>query len=344
MDRPVFIGGCMRSGTTLLMQLLDCSRNIAMPPYESYFMANFYGAQARAPKAALPSPPSCLAQIGRLAHGNFSAFVESEWVRKEILSARSYADAFDVVCREMAWRVGKSRWGDKTPGNEYFATDILALFPSSRFIYVLRDPRDVVASKRDRSDSASGGLRTRTQEIWRSAWLWRSSAQAHAWNATNLDPARYREVRFEQLVSDPAAALTSLSDFVGEDLGGIVSLAGDRFLYRQLGPGSHSFRQGSSNTSYQETAPPPGEIARLPVGRYRGRLSVAERVIVAFLCRAISKGSVAGHAPTSHGSFGARERRLAYRRTRKAKFWFGQKELRLTSPIGSPGNDPSLKA
>lgn len=325
----------MRSGTTLLMQLLDCSRGIAMPPYETYFMANFYGAQARAPFGALPSPASCLTQIGRLAHGTFAAFCDSDWVRAQVPAAKNYAEVFDLVCREMAFRVGKQRWGDKTPGNEYFAMDILDMFPSSRFIYVLRDPRDVVSSKRDRSDSAGGGWRARTREIWGSAWLWRSSAQAHAWNLANLDPSRYREVRFEQLVADPAAVLGSLSDFVGDDLGDIVSLVGDRFLFRQLGVGSHSRRHGSSNTSYQETAPAPGEIARAPIGRHLGRLSVTERVIVTLLCGAISKNAAASHAPTSHERFGARERRLAYGRTRKAKFWFGQKGQRLTSPTGS---------
>lgn len=334
MDRPVFIGGCMRSGTTLLMQLLDCSRGIAMPPYESYFMANFYGAQARALFAALPSPASCLPQMGRLAHGAFAAFCDADWVRGEIVAAESYAQAFDVVCREMAFRVGKRRWGDKTPGNEYFAKDILGLFPSSRFIYVRRDPRDVVSSKRDRSESAGGGWRARIREIWGSAWLWRSSAQAHAWNLANLDPARYREVSFERLVSDPAAELGSLSDFVGEDLGEIVAQSGGRPVFRQLGAGSHSVRRGSSNTSYGETAPAPGEIASLPVGRHLGRLSAAERVIVTLLCGDVSRRAVARHQPTSHGNFGARERRLAYARTGKAKFWFGQKGRRLTSPEG----------
>lgn len=102
MDRPVFVGGCMRSGTTLLMQLLDCSRNIAMPPYESYFMANFYGSQARDPSTALPPPHACLPQLARLAHGSFAKFCEPEWVKTEIRSARTYAAAFDIVCQEMA--------------------------------------------------------------------------------------------------------------------------------------------------------------------------------------------------------------------------------------------------
>lgn len=342
MDRPVFIGGCMRSGTTLLMQLLDCCREIAMPPYESYFMANFYGAQAAGYTEGLPHPEACLQQIGRLAQGRFSEFCESEWVRKEIRSARNYAEAFDVVCREMSCQVGKRRWGDKTPGNEYFAADILEYFPSSRFIYVLRDPRDVVSSKRDRSGAAGGGWLDRIIEVWRSAWLWRSSAQAHRWNSANLDPARYREVRYEQLVRDPSKTLASLSGFVGEDLGGIISATGDRFVFRQLGTGSHSFRRGASNTSYKETAPPPGEIAPVAVGRHRESLSPAERIVVALLCGAISEGAVSRHPPTSHRSFGGREQRLAYRHTRKAKFWFGQKGRRLTESPERPGDGVSL--
>lgn len=333
MDRPIFIGGCMRSGTTLLMQLLDCAREIALPPYESYFMANFYGAQARGGTASLPAPSACLPQLGRLAHGVFSQFCESEWVRAEVSSARTYAEAFDAVCREMAWGVGKRRWGDKTPGNEYFAADILEFFPSSRFIYVLRDPRDVVSSKRDRSGAAGGDRRERASEIWRSAWLWRSSEQAHRWNSAHLDPARYRDVRFEQLVSDPSVILDSLSDFVGADLGGIVSAAGGRFTFRQLGSGSHSRRRGASNTSYKDAAPAPGEIASAPVGRHRSSLSVVERMVVSLLCGTMSRGIAAAHPPTSHRSFGGRERALAYRRTRKAKFWFGQTGRQLTAPL-----------
>jgi len=332
MDRPVFVGGCMRSGTTLLMQLLDCARNIAMPPYESYFMANFYGCQARCPSTKLVPPEACLPHLARLARGNFGEFCESDWVKAEIRSARTYAAAFDIVCREMARQVGKGRWGDKTPGNEYFAADILEYFPSSRFIYVQRDPRDVVSSKRDRSAMAGRGWRSRLAEVWRSAWLWRSSDQAHAWNLKNLDPTRHRGVRFEHLVEDPSAVLGELSDFLEEDLGGIVEGTGDRAVFRQLGQGTHSPRGGSSNTSYQMAAPPPGAIDRAPVGRHRTRLSALERFAVAALCSPTAKVFARPHPPTSHKRFGPREKRLAYRHTRKAKFWFGQGRRRLTAP------------
>lgn len=331
MDRPVFIGGCMRSGTTLLMQMLDCSAHIAFPAYETYFMANFYGSLAiRKAGAVAPEPGACLPQMARLAHGSFSGFCESPWVRGQASGARTYAEAFDAACREMAARVGKPRWGDKTPGNEFFAADILELFPSSVFLYVLRDYRDVIVSKRDR---ALDGSKSRWAETMRGAWLWRASLCAHRWNLAHLDARRYREVRYEDLVTDPSAMLSALSAPLEEDLSGIVERREGGFSFRQLGQGSHSQREGRSNTTYADQAPAPGEVTASAVGRHRARLSLLESVAAGFICRA---AGAAPHPPTSHRSFGKREHRLAYRRSAKAKFWFGQAGRRITDPVESP--------
>jgi hypothetical protein len=337
MNRPVFICGCMRSGTTLLMMLLDCSKGFAFPGTEPYFMANFYGCQRRK-RESLPTPAEALPVLGRMAHDRYKAFCSDPRVVAEIADATSYAEGYDLLNRAMADAVGKVRWGEKTPGNEYFAKDIIELFPGSRLVYVLRDHRDVLASKRTFTRHQTRPRAPHRFESLHSAWLWRSSIEAHFWNLANLPADRYRQLRYEDLVLHPDRAMDDLSEFLGEDLSPVVSERDGRFFYRHLTGRTHLAMSGSSNTTYQTEKPEENEISRGSVGRSRQSLPLWERLVAWAICSKLSRAtddaapsypSLAG-PPTSYLEFGLREKRYANRLTHKAKFWFGQKGRRLT--------------
>src|SRR6266513_2346410 len=114
-NRPIFIVGCQRSGTTLLRLMLDSHPNISCGP-ETRFLQDF---------AKLTSE-----SWDRLS---LYGFPKSYWLEAEYAKSR-----------------GKTRWADKPPRYALSLGYINELFPTSQIVHVIRDGRDVVASHRDR--------------------------------------------------------------------------------------------------------------------------------------------------------------------------------------------------
>jgi hypothetical protein len=106
----------------------------------------------------------------------------------------------------------KQRWAEKTPKNIVYIETLFALFPSAQFIYVIRDPRDVYCSVREKA--------ARTTPCWASITL---AESARGWCrriccgvSWRERPDRYREVRYEELVTQPEAVMRSVLTFLGE--------------------------------------------------------------------------------------------------------------------------------
>ena len=96
-------------------------------------------------------------------------------------------------------------WGDKTPVYMSEVPLLAGLFPYSRFIHILRDPRDCCLS----SETAWGDSPLRTAQQW--ADRVRTCRTA----GLALGPGRYLELRYEDLVEDVRGHLTEIFDFLG---------------------------------------------------------------------------------------------------------------------------------
>jgi hypothetical protein len=105
----IVIGGCGRSGTTLLLSILSCHPNIHAIPVETRFLC----------PGAYAEPSECPPP------------------RLDYLLARA---------RESGARPGQ-RWCEKTPGNVRCFHAIKGAIPDVRLIHLVRDGRDVVTSR-----------------------------------------------------------------------------------------------------------------------------------------------------------------------------------------------------
>jgi hypothetical protein len=114
-NRPIFIVGCQRSGTTLLRLILDSHPNISCGP-ETRFLADF---------ARITSPPMWprMQQYG---------FPKEYWHRK-------FAELFDSFQSDYARRRGKNRWADKIPRYALYLEYLDQLFPSCQVVHVIPD-------------------------------------------------------------------------------------------------------------------------------------------------------------------------------------------------------------
>ncbi len=192
---PVIIGGCGRSGTTLLRVMLDSHRNVCCGPESELFLPKLIRPQRLARYFDVPP-----AEFERLYRG-----------------VASRGEFIDLFFASYCHRTDKRRWGEKTPRNVTRLQYIFTLFPRARFINVIRDGRDVVCSLRThpRYKVIDGRLvpaNTRKPlEECITRWVHDVEASRPFWT----DP-RYMEVRYEDLVDDPGATLRRLLRFIDE--------------------------------------------------------------------------------------------------------------------------------
>jgi hypothetical protein len=197
---PFFIVGSARSGTTLLRMMLNAHPDVAVPP-ESRFVTELWTDAAEVDAASL------LEGLG--AHKRFSAWeLPIEEVRSALgdRARLSYADAIDAVYRAYARTRGKSRWGDKTPRYVEHIPFLSKLFPSARFVHLVRDGRNVALSYAD----VPFGPKT----VAKAADLWARRVAQGMRDGRALGPARYVELRYEDLVDDIEARAKELCEFL----------------------------------------------------------------------------------------------------------------------------------
>lgn len=193
---PIVLGGCGRSGTTLLRMMLDSHRRICCGPESSLFRRRAIDADWLADRFGF-------------------ARAEVRALRDAARSRPAFIEAFAGLCMRKA---GKARWAEKTPRNIGRIDAIFRCFPAARFVHVLRDGRDVACSLRThpRHKVVDGklvptGIRRPIAGCAR-RWVRDIEGSRRWWG----DP-RFHTVRYEDLVLDPRPVLERLMAFLGED-------------------------------------------------------------------------------------------------------------------------------
>lgn len=192
MARPdyIFIGGCYRTGTDLLRNVLNCSDEVAICGETHYFGNPRTGASlirnllGRSPAGEPPAAETMLwkevacagsrqefARVGDLksdegirkivAHiyGLKRSFwrwlqehVERDEFERQVLSSeRSEKALFDLLLRLYAG--DKPVRGEKTPAHIHSVPTLLEWFPNARIVHMFRDPRAIFASQKKKKSA-----------------------------------------------------------------------------------------------------------------------------------------------------------------------------------------------
>ena len=209
-DRPVFVVGCPRSGTTLLSLMIHAHPRIALPP-ESRFLISTW--RERDQWADL----STRKQVRRLARSvtrrrsrlDDLGLERRPTVRAIVHAPPTLGSAFGTVFAEFARLHGKARWGDKRP-LYYMEVDVLLrLFPDAQIVHIVRDPRANMASLK--------GMPWWPYDSVGSAAQWAHAEWCSRRNSRRLPADTFHVVRYESLVADPRHVLGELCEFLGED-------------------------------------------------------------------------------------------------------------------------------
>lgn len=185
-DRPVFIVGAQRSGTTLVRLLLDAHPSISIGP-ETSFLQHIAQGAARATGTDRP----------RKRQDTYA--VDRQQIEVEL------AAAWGRVFHAHAKANGAARWGDKTPVHRFHGSRIRRLFPDSQIIAVVRHPAAVALSR------ARWGY-----DVRETVRDWASTVRHHATDAEGFGPRRFQLVRYEDLLADPRGTMGRVLEFLRE--------------------------------------------------------------------------------------------------------------------------------
>jgi hypothetical protein len=146
-NRPVFLVGCPRSGTTLLSVILHAHPRIAMPP-ETRFLLPMYRERMSFGDLNVEANRRRLAEriTGKGTKFHDLGLDRKAVIEKIVAAGPTIGSAAGTVWREFARSRGKARWGEKRPSYWRDMGLILRLFPDAQIIHLVRDGRACVAS------------------------------------------------------------------------------------------------------------------------------------------------------------------------------------------------------
>jgi hypothetical protein len=196
-EREIFIGGCGRSGTTLVGAILGAHSDCICPP-ESHFKVS--------------ALRSCQRDDGTVDLDEALSFIRMHWRFKlwdldvdpdEVLDG-SYADLLTSLVEAYAQDRGIAGhvWVDHTPENINYASVLLKLFPEAKLIHIVRDGRAVANSILP----LDWGPNT---VIEAAAW-WKAIVREGLALEAFLPPEQIVRVRYEDLVYAPEATVRRL--------------------------------------------------------------------------------------------------------------------------------------
>ncbi len=269
-ENLVFVVGCPRSGTTWVQRLL-AAHPCVRTGQESDIFDLYVGPQLRTWQQELAVDSS-----GRGGVGLACYFTDADF--RSVLK--------DYLLRLLAPMVGELRPGElfveKTPSHVLYVPEIHALLPRARFIHVLRDARDTVASLL--SASRGWGRTWAPRRAADAARTWVSHIQSAQRAREALPTTQYFEVRYEALHADGERYLGEMARWLNlEWTDDAVRQALERNSPQAARSGQGTpiplggeFARGG-NTSVKE---PPGFVRRASAGGWQQDLSAFDKIQV----------------------------------------------------------------
>jgi len=208
-NRPIFLVGCPRSGTTLLTAMLHAHPRIAMPA-ETRFLLPAYRTRAQYGDLRVAENRRRLAEDLVADPGRFHELHldRDAMIEKLVAAPPTLGTAFGTIWREFAHSRGKARWGEKRPAYWRDMGVILRLFPDAQVVHLVRDGRACVASLKKVHWWKGGALGAMS--------TWNLADASLRRLGRRLPPDSYHRLRYEDLLADPRRELTRLCAFLGE--------------------------------------------------------------------------------------------------------------------------------
>jgi len=249
-DRPVFILGLPRCGTSILHALIGADPNVRTPlqwevaapspppdaatfatdpraaGFDAYVAANFTGAWADVLKAH-PIGARVPQECGMMLETAFQGINPTMLFRLPGYYAW-YRDAdttfgyhvHKMWLQHLAWKNPRRRWVLKVQEHAYHLRELMSVYPDAVLVQPHRDPVTVMASisrlievircvSFTQIDRAALGQEL--LDLWHDGQV-----RSMAWRTANPH-VKVHDLRFKDIVADPAAAVRGIYDHAGMD-------------------------------------------------------------------------------------------------------------------------------
>ena len=197
-----FIVGVGRSGTTMLRLMLDAHPELTIPPETHFVPALIDAIDGGATPEQAVEVMTAVRQWGDL-HTEPAEVLE-RWSALDEFEAGPALRAFYEI---FPTRMGKPRYGEKTPSYVRSMIKIEGVLAEARFIHVIRDGRDVALSRWKRTlGDKDPAPASKVAETWQRRIR---RAQRHGSKVRH-----YLELRYEDLVTDTEPNLRRICEFL----------------------------------------------------------------------------------------------------------------------------------
>lgn len=213
-DRPIFIVGAQRSGTTLLRYILSSHPRIYIPP-ESNFIPRYFGSH---PKGILSRGQAIKTVAGILDYRMFFKDWGTDRPDPEqlvdSLNTITPATILDAIYGQYAALHGSERWGDKSPIYSDYVDLLVEIYPKAQFIHIIRDGRDVALSMLNSYQSP----RFFYVDLYYAAKEWKQRVNNARRSGQRLAKGNYYELHYENLTANPIEEIEMICDYLEEEL------------------------------------------------------------------------------------------------------------------------------
>jgi hypothetical protein len=255
---PVFIVGTERSGTNLLRLILNSHQDIAIP-HPPHIMKNFfkleplYGDLNK--DANFKKLVADVVKSVELHPYPWEIRIDKEKIfvcAKERNLINVYFELYDQY-RES---VNKKMWGCKSTFMIYHVAFVRKYYPGAKFLYMVRDGRDVAVS-------AKKTIFNR-YSVFYTAQLWKKEQEIGMYWLNKLPKTDISLVKYEDLLADPHATVRSICAFLGIEYRDSLL----NFFETQ-----EAKKSGQLNAAWINTSRP---IMKDNLGKFKAELSKAE--------------------------------------------------------------------
>ncbi len=229
-DIMLFVVGNSRSGTTMMGRILGKHSDVYTFG-ELHFFGQLWSSTSsselhKQKAEKLASQLLCIQREGYRTHGKPSSFLEeSQSFLGELAEYPATPDhLFSAFLQYETLQNNKTIPCDQTPRNVFYIDDILRFYPQAKIINMIRDPRDVLLSQKQKwKRRFLGGTDMPMKETLRDWINYHPITISRIWHTAVTAADRFAgnecfiSIYFEKLLTHPEATVANVCEFIGID-------------------------------------------------------------------------------------------------------------------------------
>ena len=225
----IFVTGASRSGTTMMNRILGSHSQVLGSRELHYFGDTCKLDQLNVSQSEEQLLLMAAQLTARFERGLWKSSVResdremaAQIVGQVPSDKRTGAELFNVMMTHYAGQSSKKFICEQTPRNIFYIKELLKNFPDAKFVHMIRDPRAVMASQKNRWRQRAMGRKVipMTEVIrvkvnyhpWTISKLW---LKATSVAAKMVDHPNLKLVKFEDVISEPEQEVKQICEFLG---------------------------------------------------------------------------------------------------------------------------------